>query len=282
MWYNYAIYLLYTAIFIYTDWKNRREYRRQNEDYMERITKEEQTIQHLTDELDVIRLKSHIAGMIIDSLAKLFYNLHSKYNGMRSFVGNLREWREDEQTGSIMRADVRDPFLTLVNNGCLDRYFEACKERITQDIRLYAMFRDTYKVDDESVIRFKNGLKEHLIRALFGMLDDFSIYKHIVGESCYEFVERDYTNLDLLLQQMDSKSMHFVRTLSSVETKEALNAGCKLLFMNADFETERAQWKALCDKNFQVSAMLCKDGSAYKVTLLQLNALTTDQIALLH
>ena len=279
---GYGITAVIIILFSLWNWRRHHEYITLNDDYLDQITQEEKAAQHLSQQLEIIKLKSHVAGMIIDSLAKLFHNLHSKYNGMRSYVGNLKGWREEEERERDMKDDVRDPFLSLVSNKCLDHYFELCKEKITQNIRLYRMFKNTYNVEEDEVIRFKNNLKETLVRELFAKLDGFSIYQHIVGESRFDYVERDYTNLDALLQQMDVKSKHFVRTLSTVETKAALNASCKLLFIDTDFETERARWKSICDKNFQVSPNLCKDMSAYKVTLLQLNALETKEIAILN
>ena len=278
----YGLYTIDIIFFILWNWHRHHDYVTLNEDYLDQITQEEKAIQHLSQQLEIIKLKSHVAGMIIDSLAKLFHNLHSKYNGMRSYVGNLKGWREEEEQERDMKDDVRDPFLSLVSNRCLDHYFDFCKEEITKNIRLYSMFKNTYNVEEEEVIRFKNNLKETLVRELFAKLEGFSIYQHIVGESKFDYVDRDYTNLDTLLQQLDMKSKHFVRTLSAVETAAALNASCKLLFIDTDFETDRARWKSICDKNFQVSPNLCKDKSAYKVTLLQLNALETKEITILN
>ena len=280
-YYAYGFFVLNFILFCFWDRRRCRQYKDLNEDYLNRITQEEQAIQQCSQQLEIMKLKSHVAGMIIDSLAKLFHNLHSKYNGMRSYVGNLREWRVEEETDRQMKDDARDPFLSLVSNSCLDRYFELCKDRITESIRLCRMFRNTYNVEEEEVIRFKNSLKQTLIRELFAKLEGFSIYRHIVGESQYDYVERDYTNLDALLQQMDQKSNHFVRTLSSVSSVASENTSCKMLFIDTDFETNRAKWKAICDKNFRFAPNLCKDDSQYKITLLQLDALEPREIAIL-
>ena len=277
----YGLYALNILFFCLWNWRRHHGFVTLNEDYINNITQEEENAQRLSQQLEIIKLKSHVAGMIIDSLAKLFHNLHSKYNGMRSYVGNLKEWREEE-TERNMKDDVRDPFLSLVSNKCLDHYFDLCKDKITERIRLYRMFKNTYKVEEEEVVRFKNNLKETLVRELFAKLDNFSIYQHIVGENRYDYVERDYTNLDTLLQQMDKKSNHFVRTNSTISTAAAQNASCKLLFIDTAFEDNRTTWDSICNKNFQNSPKLCKDSSQYKITLLQLNALEIKEIAILN
>ena len=277
----YGLYALNILFFCLWNWRRHHGFVTLNEDYINSITQEEENAQRLSQQLEIIKLKSHVAGMIIDSLAKLFHNLHSKYNGMRSYVGNLKEWREEE-TERNMKDDVRDPFLSLVSNKCLDHYFDLCKDKITERIRLYRMFKNTYKVEEEEVVRFKNNLKETLVRELFAKLDNFSIYQHIVGESRFDYVERDYTNLDTLLQQMDKKSNHFVRTNSTISTAAAQNASCKLLFIDTAFEDNRTTWDSICNKNFQNSPKLCKDSSQYKITLLQLNALEIKEIAILN
>lgn len=281
-WWVGTLFTIDVVWFIFWNWQRHHGYIDLNEDYLSRITAEEQAIQQRTQQLGVFKLQTHVAGMIIDSLAQLFHNLHSKYNSMRSFVGNLKGWREEEETEQVMRDDVREPFLSLISNACLDRYFETCKDAITANIRLDRMFRDTYHVEEEEVIRFKNNLKQTLVRELFSKLDGFSIYRHIVGESTFDYVERDYTNLDALLQQMDLKSNHFVRTLSAAQTVESQNTSCKMLFIDTDFQSERPKWRAVCDKNFQIAPNLCKDSSPYKITLLQLDALTTREIAILQ
>ena len=280
VWWLITLFVLDITYFIYWNWQRHSGYIDLNERYLSQITAEEQAVQQRTHLIGVFKLQTHVAGMIIDSLAQLFHNLHSKYNSMRSFVGNLKGWREEE-TQQVMKDDVREPFLSLISNACLDRYFDTCKDAITANIRLDRMFRDAYHVEEEEVIRFKNNLKQTLVKELFAKLEGFSIYRHIVGERTFDYVERDYTNLDTLLQQMDLKSNHFVRTESTAETLESQNASCKLLFIDTDFQANRQQWKAICDKNFQVAPNLCSDSSPFKMTLLRLNALEPKEIAIL-
>ena len=282
-WWVCALFAIDIAWFILWNWRRRRGYIDLNEDYLSRITAEEQAIRQRTQQLAVFKLQTHVAGMIIDSLALLFHRLHSKYNGMRSLLANLKAWREEEANLQSSISNLQSPiFLSLLKDACLDRYFETCKEHITANIRLDRMVCDTYHVEEAEIIRFQNSLKQTLVRELIALLADFSICRHITGETTYDYVERDYTNLDELLQQMDRQSEPFVRTRSAAQTVESRNANCKLLFIDTDFQTNRVKWKAICDRNFQLAPNLCRDASPYKLTLLQLNALAPSEIALLH
>lgn len=278
---TYGIYAIETILFILTLRKRHNDRIDLDEDYKSRIEGKAREILHRDQELAIMKLKSHVAGMIIDSLSKLFRNLHSKYNGMHSYVGNLQVWREEEERDSQMSDLVREPFLSLVSNPCLDKYFEECKDKITSKIKLFEMFRHSYHVEESEIIRFKNDLKKSLVDELFGKLKGFSIFEHIVGTSKYPYAERKEMDLNNLLQTLDQKSSHFARTISTGDIKAAQNASCKLLFVHTDFENERVRWNEICRQNFQNAPSLCHADSQYKITLLQMNGLALNEIAIL-
>ena len=60
------------------------------------------------------------------------------------FHGTMGDRAYQEAQQQAMRDDVREPFLSLVSNQCLDRYFDTCKEAITENIHLYDMFQQYY------------------------------------------------------------------------------------------------------------------------------------------
>ncbi len=275
--YSYAAYagtLIDIIVFIFTVWKRKHDLVQLDLDYQERIEQLAKQADDRRRQLEVLHLRSHVAGMITDSLARLLHNLHSKYNGMRSYVGNLATWRTEETTAAVMSDNVHEPFLSLISNTCLDRYFAAHKDDITNDIRLYTMFKNSYLIEEQHIIAFKNHLKKQLLMCLAKRLDGFSIYKHVVGEETYPYVERNYTDLNALLQKMDNKAMPFAALHSAPETVASQNASCKLLFLDADFHSERQKWAAICNANFQEAPVLCNGSSPFRLTLLTLKAVS--------
>ena len=178
-----------------------------------------------------------------------------------------------------MSANVRDPFLSLVNNDCLDQYFDTDKERITQGIKLYQLFIDQYLIDEQQIIKFKNNLKNSLIMQLFSCLDDFSIYQHVVENKEYPYLDSRYTDIGNLLQLMDSRSKHFVYTTNDAYLQAAVNTSCKLLFVGSNDDVN--EWNKICNKNFTFPPSVYQSSSPFKLTLVQIDGLAPSEIEIL-
>ena len=277
----YGGWTLLTVLFVLWKWQRRHLRIDLDDEYQSQIESIERQIKTLKGQAEITRLKSHIAGMIIDSLYRLQSSLHSKYNGMHSYIGNLRIWRNEEERSSRMSDSVREPFLSLISNSRLEDFFETCKDEITKTIRLYELFQKSYQVEEKEIVRFKNELKKTLVDNLFGKLKDFSVYKHISGNENYPYAIANTNDIDTLLQQMDHKSAYFVRTLSTVDTTAAQNTRCKLLFVDADVEATRKEWTQLCSKNFEQQPTCCQSESHFRLSLLQMVGLATNEISIL-
>ena len=233
-------------------------------------------------ESGIIQLKSHLAGMIIDSLSKISKNLYEKYNGMRSYIGNLRVWRnmEAESSRNMVPLD-RDPFLTLVSNECLDRYFETKKDDLIKGIDLSKMFHDKYRVSEEDIVRFKYSLKDKVIEELYKEVDGFSLLKHIMRKQAYPYVSHEYMDIDALMQQMDVKSNPFVRLRPQATSRDADNTHCKMAFIHMDDNNDRLNWENASRENFSMPPMLYPSDSPFKLTLLQMKGLSASDISIL-
>lgn len=250
-------------------------------DYKSRIDELAHKISVREREKEITHLKTHLAGMIIDSLYKLGRNLHTKYNGMRSYLGNLKVWREQELESIKMTPLSRDPFLTLISNDCLDKYFEDNKEQLTENLELSRMFKDKYNVKEAEVVKFKYGLKKKLVNLLFDALKDFSIFKYVTGKETYPYVNSNYTEIDPLLRQMDYKSTPFVRLNPSISNAEGINTHCKMMFLYAEQEQDRKTWEDACNRNFTNAPVNYTSDSPFKITLLQLKGVATKDVSIL-
>lgn len=249
-------------------------------DYRSQLERLSQEISIRQREKEITHLKTHLAGMIIDSLYKLGRNLNAKYNGMRSYLGNLKVWREREKETS-MTPLCRDPFLTVISNQCLDRYFDENKERLTSGLELSRMFKDRYNVKEEEVVRFKNELKDRLMAMLFRALEGFSIFDYVTRSKDFPYVGHEYTDIDVLLRQMDYKSTPFVRLNPTVVDTEGINAHCKMMFLYAGRDQDRRVWEAACSRNFSRSPLSHLSDSPFRITLLQLKGVAPGEVALL-
>lgn len=251
-------------------------------DYQEQLKDLANEISKRQREKEIMHLKMHLAGMVIDSLYKLSRNLHTKYNGMRSYVGNLKVWREQEKESLKMTPLSRDPFLTLLSNECLDRYFEDNKEKLTEGFELSKMFKDKYNVKEEEVVRFKNTLKKELVSMLFKAIDDFSIFKYVTKSEDYPYVGREFTDIDVLLRQMDFKSTPFVRLNPSPAQSEDMNTHCKMMFLYTELNQGRRTWEDACNRDFNNSPQIHTTKSPFKITLLQLKGVAPDEVFILN
>ena len=251
------------------------DYKKQLECLSKEISKRER-------EKEITHLKTHLAGMIIDSLYKLERNLHSKYNGLRSYVGNLKTWRVQEDDSLKMSPLARDPFLSLISNECLDHYFEQNKEKLTEGLILSQMFYDKYKVKEEDVVKFKNNLKKRLVDMLFKAINGFSIFKYVTKAEEYPYVGREYTDIDALLRHMDYKSTPFVRLNPTVSNTEGINTHCKMMFLKTEFEQDRRIWEEACNRNFSAIPQSHLTDSPYKLTLLQLKGVAPNEVSILN
>lgn len=278
----YGIFGLAGIVFYYWCKSRRRKRNDLDNDYKEEIEQTAAKIASSQREEIVTHLKMHIAGMIIDSLAKLSHNLHTKYNSMQSFVGNLKVWYKEETEMLEMEPLTRDPFLSLISNDCLDQYFQTKRDAITENMHLYSMFRHEYDVSESQIIKFKNQLKDSLIKILFDEVENFSVYSHVMGDVEYPYVNRDFTDIDDLLKKMDKKSLPFVSKVATVASAQAMNTYSKMLYMCANLSEERIRWTELCNNNFQYSPLLIYSESPYKLTLFQLMGMTSSELSLLQ
>ena len=263
-------------------WRRRHNRQEMDLDYKERLEHLAQEISKREREKEITHLKTHLAGMFIDSLYKLGRNLHTKYNGIRSYVGNLKIWREQENNSLMMSPISRDPFLTLISNERLDRYFEDNKEKITEGIELSKMFKDRYNVQEEEVVKFKNSLKKKLVSLLFKAIEDFSVFNYVTKTKKYTYVGNDFTDINTLLRQMDYKSTPFVRLNPAPINDDAINTYCKMMFLYAEQEQDRIIWEEACNQNFTNRPQSHMTDSPFKLTLLQLKGIAPKEVAILN
>lgn len=278
----YWVYIPYAigSLFFFLYLRNRKRKRKEmDRDYRERITNLAQESAQRIQEAETAQLKGHLAGMIIDSLYKLSSNLRIKYDSMRSYIGNLRVWRENESLACNMTDIVKDPFLSVISNKVLDIYFQNKEDEIIHDASLSRMFRNRYQVREDEIVAFQNGLKKTIVALLNSQVEDFSMLDYITGQKQYEFLSNEERNINVLLQTLDRKSEPFVRLRQIPNTPDVINSHSKLLFLPLDDDQSRREWDDACSHNFTYRPSTCKSQSPYNIILVQLKGVSASELS---
>jgi hypothetical protein len=251
-------------------------------DYDEKISVVIKEIHSVQTERNRTKLKMHIAGRMIDSSTKLITNMAKKNFCVYSYVNNLKEWHKENAETQPAEPVCRLPFMSLSNTECLDKYFDKYADELTKGISLQALFlEDDYNVTEKDVIAFKNKLKLKLENELWDQVSDFSIYDYISENKTFEYVDSKHIDFDNLLQEMDSNSEIFVRTINHTTNSMSEDVMLKLLFRDAPDNNSAQTWNKAIDENFIKQPTAHDLSSPYKIFIIRLEGLSDNQIAIL-
>ena len=200
---------------------------------------------------------------------------------MRMYVDNLAAWRHDNDAQMDMVPVNRQPFMSLINNACLDRYFEHHADTLTKDVRLSELLCQNYDISDEQVVTFKYNIKESIADRLWSSVADFSIYDHVVGKCKYEYVDDSYVNVQSLISTMDVNSEIFVRTTMRMGDASANSVRSKMLFRSAPGNDGSRNWDSSVETYFSSKPVMYDLASENKIFIIRIEGLSVDEIAML-
>ena len=264
-------------LFVWIPYRRIRK-KRLREEYDAMIEDVSMAIQNRVTQLDQLRLRFHLAGAIVERLTSLRQNLLNKFHSMNSFADNISAWYHEEKEKVTDITTAREPFISILKSERFNSYFLSQAERITHQMRLYNLFKDKYAVSDEAIVEFKYKLKDYVVKMLFNTLADFTVYRYVSGERDYEYLDKNRQGISDLLKVMDFKSEPFVR-MGPIVAKRGYNGTfVKMLFLNADIQASRDTWDRLLSSNFQDEPLLGVLDSPFKMTLIQIRGVGTDDL----
>lgn len=234
----------------------------------------------LKNEQATLHLQLHLAGMVIDRLAMLQNTLIQRYQSLKSYVGNLSVWyNEENKKIKEMDTITKAPFFTLLSNEVLDSYFKSEKEYITSDIKLYLYFNE-YELNEDTIRKYKNIIKQQLINKLFNSLEDFTVYKYIMKDEIYPYLNPKDADPSQLLLHMDSKSEVFLQN-GKVDIAENI-CTFRYLFLHTDTQNEHTQWEQLYPKYFKSKPCYESTTSVFKLVVFQEKLLNINDVKALN
>ena len=234
----------------------------------------------LQNQQDTLHLELYLAGMVIDRLATLQSTFMQRYQSLKSYVGNLSVWY-DEESKKIKEMNVATevPFLSLLSNEVLDAYFEREKKTIVDDIKLYCYF-EGYDLSEDTIRKYKNGIRQQLIDKLLASLDGFTVYNYIMGEKVYPYLDPKYADPSQLLLLMDTNSEVFLQN----ERKDVTGntSITQHLFIHTDMQSERMKWEQIYPKYFRTKPSCDSTVSIFNLVVVQENRLNMKDIKMLN
>lgn len=226
----------------------------------------------LRKDLETVRLKLHIAGMILVNLFDINDKIRTKHSIFNSFVANLRRWYGEESARlRNMSSDTQPPFISILNNDILKSYYDANRDNITKDIRLWELMLG-YELSEDGIRRFQKSLNKVIEDKIAAELASFSIYKYVAKEKVYPFLS-DAEDMLTLLRDMDKKSNIFLRCDESGGALEP----SKIIMINTTSEEQR-KWADTYRQAFTVAPVSTNILSTYKIVIFQIQNLDLSQV----
>ncbi len=268
-----GVFVLVAIILIFYWWWTDSSRRKLEIEYEEMTAKLSRNIRRLQNQANEQKMKMHVAGMVIDRLLTLKAFIDKTYQGMKAYVGNLAIWYKEEQKGlDVMEPLVKDPFIPLLSNDQLNKYFEENKDKITKGMQLYEYFKG-FQLNDEAIIAYKRQLKQNVLVHIEALLNEFTVFRHIFETKDYPYLDKEYASAKNLLPILDSKSVPFCQ----IRKTAVIKPQARFLFIHTDAEEQHA-WNATYPQYFNTTPISENIASVYKIIGLRVQNLTVEEV----
>ena len=227
-------------------------------------------------EMSKLQLRLYIAGMILDKLVELQKALHHKYLLLKTYVGNLSVWQEEELDKINKMAPLaKEPFLPLLSNDALEEYFEKEGEKLTGSIHLYECLNGV-ELSEQGIREYKTSIKNKLIEALKMPLKEFSLLSHIFNPGNNDYIKS--LDMEELLPSLDRKSKCFLQ--SRVVDLAQERSVAKNIFIHASSQDEAKRWNNEYSHYFQNKPDTVYAVSKRKIVMLQRQGIQLKEIVI--
>lgn len=221
-----------------------------------------------------LSIRMYLPWLVAKKLSDQNNSLEQKYQVMVNYTKNLKEWYEAEKKkNGTMSPDSRKPFLTLLSNETLDKYYDKNKGEITKDVCLSDLFQKGYAIDNYAIVSFKKELKNKVIDVLENSLSSFSVFKYLKGATDFEFIKYDVHEMLTRLQKSAEVFISLGLSLGTSEKRDTTTA----LLMSSDINDDIKSWNANFQRDFSVPASPVRIASPFKLTYFNMKRIPVDE-----
>lgn len=227
--------------------------------------------------LKALNIRMFLPWLVVRKLSEQNRILEQKYQTMVNYTKNLYEWylTEKKKIGE-MSPDMREPFISLLSNSTLDKYYSQNADEITAGVKLSSLFAQGYSIEDDAIVKFQNMLKNKIIGVLEDSLKGFSVYKYLVGKTDFPFADKRKADIHEMLRRLEEKSEIFIRLGPSPVTMEAVNATTTVL-MSSDISDDIQMWNSEFQRDFSTAVSHIRINSPNKLSFLQMKRLPLEE-----
>lgn len=222
-------------------WKRYRSkvYNRKLQEWNSKIEVIDNNILGVKGEINILQLKSNVAGQVHQKMFDLKQSLVDKHKIMKSYVANLQEWyKAEQQEIRNMTPESKIPLINILNNNDLDAFFESKVDEVTEGLKL-SNFIINYELSEKGIIRFKKELRNKIIGRLLVYVEDFKMYNYLSGVVKYPYVTYCEDQISEQMARMQSMSSAFIYPVPHVMNQEP---NC-MLALNRSEGNQANKWR---------------------------------------
>lgn len=197
------------------------------------------------------RLHLHLAGMIIDRLGRLSQTMTSCHSRLMSFNANLASWRKAEVESEPAPTVDCNQFVDIIDDGCLDRYFDDNAAVITSGIDLDRLFAE-YTLDDGAINATKKKIRDSIDSSLRLAIADFSMLDYLIGTRRYDYLPAPATTGQLIPDISGRADIFAKPVFTDIDNDETVT----MMFINAATPADAAAWRNATNAYFSITPML--------------------------
>lgn len=197
------------------------------------------------------RLRLHLAGMIIDRLGRLSQTMTSCHSRLMSFNANLASWRKAEVESEPAPTVDCNQFVDIIDDGCLDRYFDDNAAVITSGIDLDRLFAE-YTLDDGAINATKKKIRDSIDSSLRLAIADFSMLDYLIGTRRYDYLPAPATTGQLIPDISGRADIFAKPVFTDIDNDETVT----MMFINAATPADAASWRNATNAYFSITPML--------------------------
>lgn len=222
-----------------------------------------------------LEIKFRTAGILIDSLKDLRNQIEKSHRRITSYLLNLKQWNDQFKEKELSLTDeLKDPFITILNESDFERIFEKYQKGYTCDISLWDKFA-IYDIDTNKIRAFFENLINEISERITNSYMDFSMYDYITKSSYEPYSINEDTKLEYL-KRIDYQSQPFAEHITGHPKKPSR----RLLLVLCKEDEKQKRFEEFCKINFSTSPQSCFGGSSYKLTYVQVTGCQRNELKL--